>query len=125
MKFLIDNALSPEVAIGLRQANYDAVHVRDYGLQSADDETIFERAAREGRILISADTDFVNILAVRQEKEPSIILLKSSFYRRPEKQVSFLLLNLPNLEEALIYGSVVVFESMRIRIRSLPIGKED
>jgi len=47
MRFLIDNALSPALAALLQQAGHDAIHVRELGLQHADDEVIFERAAAE------------------------------------------------------------------------------
>ncbi len=55
MRFLIDNALSPALAALLQQAGHDAIHVRELGLQHADDEVIFERAAAEHRIVVSAD----------------------------------------------------------------------
>ena len=97
--------------------------MRNYGLQSASDDDIFSRAAEEDRILISGDTDFATILALRKEKRPSVILFRRQTQRRPQKQLSLLLLNLPNLREALESGAIVVFDQDRIRVRSLPVAE--
>ncbi len=125
MKFLIDNALSPQIASGLVQAGYDAIHVRDLNMSTSSDIDIFDLAIIEQRVIISADTDFGTLLSLRSEKFPSVILFRRGISHVPQIQLSILLLNLPNILDLLEQGSIIIFDKNRIRTRKLPINDRE
>jgi len=122
MKFLIDNSLSPRLAVALCADGHDAIHIREIGLASASDDRIFELAAEQDRIIIAQDTDFGTILALRSEHRPSLVLFRTRL-KSVETMLPLLKLNLPAVKEDLLNGAVVVFEDTRIRVRSLPINE--
>lgn len=124
MNFLIDNALSPQVAAGLRAAGHDAVHVLDYGMHAATDEAVFERAVLESRVVVSADTDFGTLLALRDATSPSVILFRAASLARADEQVGLLLRALPSIDAALRRGAIVILERHRLRLRDLPITRQ-
>jgi predicted nuclease of predicted toxin-antitoxin system len=124
VNFLIDNALSPRVATGLRASGHDAVHVLDYGMHTAADDAVFERAELESRVVVSADTDFGTLLALREATSPSVILLRGAALRRADDQVALILRALPSIDAALQRGAIVVLERHRLRLRDLPITRQ-
>ena len=117
MRFLVDNALSPDIAALLTAAGHDAQHVRTLGLQTAEDTVILHTAIDQDRVLISADTDFGTLVTLSSGPLPSVILFRHGVPRRPSDLAALLLTNLPSITDALESGALVVFRSDRIRVR--------
>lgn len=124
MKFLLDQNLSPKVADPLRAAGHDVAIAREVGLRSATDEVVMETARTEGRVLVSADTDFGAILARTGAATPSFLLIRRAVNQRPAEQAALILDNLDVVTEDLDAGAVVVLGEATLRIHRLPIGTD-
>jgi len=125
LRLLVDNALSPRLAEGLRAAGHDAVHVRDLGLHAAPDQEIFDLAASEDRVVVSEDTDFGTLLSLRDSSRPSVILFRHMPDRSASGLLSILLRNIATVEVDLESGAMVVIEPGRIRVRRLPMESRE
>jgi predicted nuclease of predicted toxin-antitoxin system len=106
----------------LRDAGHDAVHVGGVTSLAAPDWEILELAAANGRVIVSADTDFGDLLSHRAATAPSVILFRRQTRRRASEQAILLLTHLPTVDQDLGQGAVVVIEETRVRVRRLPIG---
>lgn len=57
MKLLVDENLSPELVRRLADFFPDSVHVRDVGLEAADDPVVWEYAKNNDLMIVSKDSD--------------------------------------------------------------------
>ncbi|HEY6794796.1 MAG TPA: DUF5615 family PIN-like protein [Kineosporiaceae bacterium] len=121
MRFLIDENISWRVAELLTKAGYDAVHVRDLDAEGADDRDVMALAARDERVIVSADTDFGALLAHTCAIKPSVILVRALVDRRPAELAGIIAANLDTIREHLDAGAVAAFTPDGIRVRPLPL----
>jgi predicted nuclease of predicted toxin-antitoxin system len=73
VKFWIDAQLPPLLAEWLSaQFNVEAVALRTLGMRDAADEEIFQAAQQQDIVIISKDSDFVELIS-RYEPPPQLI----------------------------------------------------
>jgi predicted nuclease of predicted toxin-antitoxin system len=120
VRFLLDECLSTRLAPLLAEAGHDVVHVVDRDLAGHVDDEVLAAALHEERVLVSADTDFGELLARQSLALPSLVLFRQG-NRSPEHQAATLLDNLDQIADDLDAGAIVVFTIDNIRIRALPV----
>lgn len=121
MRFLIDECLRRDLAEALNHHGHDATHVVDAGLLGAPDPEVMKLAVAERRVLVSADTDFGELLAKSGSSAPSVILFRGQSHEVAHLS-RLLIAVLPEVEDDLVQGAVVVVARDRLRVRRLPIG---
>jgi len=123
VRFLIDECLSPTLATLLRDHGHDAVHLVELDSLGAPDLVVMRLAREQRRILVSADTDFGELLAMSNDVMPSVVLFRGSEVDATTL-TTILLANLDQLHDALISGAIVVILDDRIRVRPLPVRSD-
>ena len=75
MNFLVDAHLPRRTAFWLRQAGHDAVHTLDLPEANRTSDTmILEIAAREQRVVVTKDEDFVDSFVLRRQPEKLLLI---------------------------------------------------
>lgn len=116
MKLLLDENLSPLHAGTLRELGHDAVSVVELGLSGADDSVVRAAAIEGGRILITLDADFANVLRYSPSDSPGVIRLR--IHPATEGAIDTLLRStIARLSGVNLDGKLVVADPKRIRIR--------
>lgn len=120
MKFLADMGISPSIIRRLREQGYDAVHLYEQGLMRLADEDILRKAQAEGRILLTHDLDFGELLAFSKQEFPSVIIFRLSDMR-PENVWLHLSAVLAQHQEAIEQGALLSVRDRKVRLRTLPL----
>jgi predicted nuclease of predicted toxin-antitoxin system len=109
MRFLVDECTGPVVAQWLRLQQHDVFSVYDEA-RGLDDEAVLQRADAEGRILITNDKDFGELIFREGLPHKGILLLRLE-NQAPAKQIAALQRVLAGHGDQLANHFAVVTES--------------
>lgn len=113
MKFLVDECVGTTVAQWLKQNNYDAVSIYD-NMQGAPDDAVLVKAVSEGRILITSDKDFGEMIFKSKKHHCGVLLLRLAD-EKPANKIYVLTIVLQNYMQELM-GNFVVATEKAVRI---------
>lgn len=120
MRFLADMGISPQSVAFLQGLGQDAEHLHAQGLDRLDDSAILAKAREEGRILLTHDLDFGELIAASGARLPSMIIFRLR-NMRPERVNRYLESIVTQHRELLEQGAIISVAEGQIRVRVLPL----
>jgi predicted nuclease of predicted toxin-antitoxin system len=120
MKFLADMGVSPRTVAFLRSLGHDAVHLHEEGFDRLPDSEILAMARDEGRIALTHDLDFGELMAASGARLPSVITLRLRDMRAATVN-RHLQAVIRQYADDLTRGAFISVAEGRIRVRQLPI----
>lgn len=118
MQFKIDENLPVEIAAIFIANGYDTKTVIDQSLQGTADKTLIDICSKEGRVLVTLDTDFSDIRTYPPQDYPGIIVLRLCNQARNHLE-GIINSVIPILKREPLEQHLWIVEEGRIRIRGM------
>jgi predicted nuclease of predicted toxin-antitoxin system len=118
-RFLVDMCADVRIAEWLTNNGHDAKHLRDENLHRLPNGEIFTKAAAEGRIVVTFDLDFGEIISLSHNRSVSAIVFRLR-NTRTQHVIDRLVVVLPKVLGFLESEAIVIVEESRFRVRHLP-----
>lgn len=119
-RVLLDQGLAPAAATLLRDDGWDAIHVSELNMHTADDADILEMARNTDSVCVTLDHDFHAHLAVARAGRPSVVMLRVQGLDATA-QAMLIRAVWQSCQGAIEAGAAVSADTSTIRVRRLPL----
>ncbi len=116
MRFKLDENLPVELVDLFRAAGHDAVTTLDQNLDGAWDSELASVCRREGRAIVTLDTDFADIRTYPPDAYVGLVVLRPSSQSR-DRILKLGARLVKVLSGAVLAGQLWIVEDSRIRVR--------
>jgi len=116
VKIKLDENIGSRGSELLAERGHDVSTVRDQRLSGSPDEKIFEVCAAEGRVLVTLDRDFGEVLRFPPDRSAGTVILDLGPRASPQRLLDRLKDFLAVAEEQDVRGSLWIVEPGRVRI---------
>lgn len=117
MRFLADESCDFAAIRALRTEGFDVLSVAEVSA-GAEDEQVMALALHEGRVLLTEDKDFGQLVFAAGRQTLGVVLIRFPASARPA--LGARILELVHKHAERLTGSFVVLQPERIRISALP-----
>ena len=112
MKFLVDRCAGRRVADWLRQQGHDVLHTGDFA-EDTGDTALLQLAVGEGRVVVTIDTDFGNLVFNHGQPHAGLVRLPDLRVAERLELLGIILERQPDANPA---GGVVTVKGGRVRV---------
>ncbi|WP_420454204.1 DUF5615 family PIN-like protein [Rubrivirga sp.] len=116
MRFKLDENLPAEAADVLREGGHDAATVLEQEMGGEPDPTVAVACQREGRALVTLDTDFADIRTYPPAEHPGLLVLRLRQQDKPHV-LAVLRRVLPLFDVEPLTGRLWIVGEERVRVR--------